>query len=258
MNLNSLKPYELGESGSKDAIFFLNNYLKSGTDNEKRLSASAIQKLALNCGFKYECNSSVPLLINNLRNIKPQVRQYSLKALLCLDVSSDYLNVLKDFIKYETKEYNISLLNELIYKISSCKEYSSNNSVENKSIPVREATYVNSNLTSSLASSSSYYKRKSKFDEKGYVYIIQEDLTNTYKIGKAKNLGERLNLFSVQLPFNIKLIHVIWDKNYGMIEQLLHIHFQNKRLNGEWFSLSKEDINWIRDEKYKELTFDFN
>lgn len=258
MDLNNLKPYELGQSGSKESLFYLERYLKNGTDNEKRLSASAVKKLATEHNLKSECNKLIPLLLDNLSNEKPQVRQYTLKALMSLDVNQSHISYFQNIVKFDNKDYNIELAQSLINLI--CKKFNLSNVSDNLSNPINNnhKTIYKDNSNQNNTYKSYSPKRKVNLDEKGYVYIIKEDFYGMYKIGKAKNLGERLNLFNVQLPFDIKLIHVIWDRNYGIIEQLLHIHFDSKRLNGEWFNLSKDDIEWIRNDGYLELVSKYN
>lgn len=81
---------------------------------------------------------------------------------------------------------------------------------------------------------------------KGFVYIIKEHKYNTYKIGKTKNLKQRMNLFGVKLPFKIEIVHIIASDDYSEIETELHKTFAEKRLEGEWFDLSDEDIEWLK------------
>lgn len=84
----------------------------------------------------------------------------------------------------------------------------------------------------------------------GYVYFVQEYMNGTFKIGKTKHVERRMNLFGVKLPFENKLIYLIQTANYHQTEVAFHKHFSDKRLEGEWFALTKEDISWIRTGKY--------
>ncbi|WP_276917436.1 GIY-YIG nuclease family protein [Aneurinibacillus aneurinilyticus] len=86
----------------------------------------------------------------------------------------------------------------------------------------------------------------------GFVYIIREDYTGRYKIGKTKKLDARLKLFNVDLPFEVELVHSIHTQNCDETERLLHEHFAHKRVNGEWFDLTEEDIAWIKLGNYTE------
>lgn len=84
----------------------------------------------------------------------------------------------------------------------------------------------------------------------GYVYFVQEHMNGTFKIGKTKNVEKRMNIFGVKLPFENKLIYLIKTGNHHQTEAAFHKHFADKRLEGEWFALNKEDISWIKEGKY--------
>lgn len=80
----------------------------------------------------------------------------------------------------------------------------------------------------------------------GYVYFVQEYMNGSFKIGKTKNIQKRMNIFGVKLPFENKLIYLIQTGNHHQTEVAFHKHFSDKRLEGEWFALSKEDLSWIK------------
>lgn len=79
----------------------------------------------------------------------------------------------------------------------------------------------------------------------GYIYLVQSP-SGHYKIGKAKDVTNRLKTFEVKMPFEIELIHVIPCSNYHKAESKLHKQYANKRLNGEWFELTPEDVATIK------------
>ncbi len=68
-----------------------------------------------------------------------------------------------------------------------------------------------------------------------YTYIIKTN--DLYKIGKAKNVESRLHSFKCGNPY-IEHVKTI-DGNY---EAYLHKHYKDKRITGEWFRLTEEDI----------------
>jgi hypothetical protein len=78
----------------------------------------------------------------------------------------------------------------------------------------------------------------------GHVYLVESEL-GFYKIGRTSKLRERMNLFEIKLPFNIKLIHSIPSDDIVWAETLLHEQYATKHINGEWFRLSSEDIDYI-------------
>lgn len=89
----------------------------------------------------------------------------------------------------------------------------------------------------------------------GYVYFVQEHMNGSFKIGKTKYIEKRMNVFGVKLPFEHKLVYLIKTGNHHQTEASFHRHFSAKRLEGEWFALNKEDINWIKKGNY---TFKIN
>ena len=92
-------------------------------------------------------------------------------------------------------------------------------------------------------------------DAPGYVYFVQEYMNGTFKIGKTKHIEKRMNLFNIKLPFENKLIYLIKTGNHHQTEVAFHKHFSSKRLEGEWFSLNRDDMNWIKSGKY---TYEIN
>jgi hypothetical protein len=89
-------------------------------------------------------------------------------------------------------------------------------------------------------------KHTSRF---GYVYLLEGD--GCHKIGRAKDPTKRTEQLAVQLPYEVNLVCAIASADYAKLEAELHNHFAEKRLNGEWFDLSQEDVNafkWLAQE----------
>ena len=80
----------------------------------------------------------------------------------------------------------------------------------------------------------------------GYIYIIRAD-TGHYKIGRTKNVGTRMNFFRVQLPFKFDLVLTFPVADMYRAESLLHDLCSPLRVNGEWFELSNEHVNYLID-----------
>lgn len=83
-----------------------------------------------------------------------------------------------------------------------------------------------------------------KKDTHGFVYLIKSG--DAYKIGKSKNVSSRVETFSITLPHPVELIHTVEREDYDKAEQELHERFAPKRMNGEWFNLSEEDVEYFR------------
>lgn len=74
----------------------------------------------------------------------------------------------------------------------------------------------------------------------GYVYLISGG--GYYKIGKTTNLGDRRKQIGLQLPFEVSLRHAVHTEDIDRLELYWHERFASKRLNGEWFALTAEDV----------------
>ena len=77
----------------------------------------------------------------------------------------------------------------------------------------------------------------------GIIYIIFDG--SAFKIGVTQNINKRLK--SLQTSCSKKL-EIIFSKeviNYTKLELFLHDKYKDKRLSGEWFDLTTEDLNNI-------------
>ncbi|TWF34948.1 Meiotically Up-regulated Gene 113 (MUG113) protein [Chitinophaga polysaccharea] len=73
------------------------------------------------------------------------------------------------------------------------------------------------------------------------VYILSTG-KNVYKIGKTQDLHKRLAAYHTHLPVMFRVIRQYAALNMTDLEESLHIVFQHKRVKGEWFELSKDDL----------------
>lgn len=73
------------------------------------------------------------------------------------------------------------------------------------------------------------------------VYILSTG-KNLYKIGKTQDLHKRLAAYHTHLPVMFRVIRQYAALNMTDLEESLHIVFQHKRVKGEWFELSKDDL----------------
>jgi hypothetical protein len=80
--------------------------------------------------------------------------------------------------------------------------------------------------------------------EKGYIYLLAWN-GNT-KIGMTtRHPGKRLEEISPKMPTKPKLIFFYECGDVRSEERKLHNRFSEKRVNGEWFTLSERDIEYI-------------
>lgn len=83
---------------------------------------------------------------------------------------------------------------------------------------------------------------------KTYIYLIYDRGNGLYKIGRSINPATREKTLQSEKP-NLQLIWIssLTDKKN---EKILHDLFKSKRVRGEWFRLSKPDIEIIKDYNY--------
>lgn len=82
----------------------------------------------------------------------------------------------------------------------------------------------------------------------GFVYLIKSG--RHFKIGKANSVEARHRQLKIQLPQAAEVVHRIKTDDPFGIESYWHRRFADKRLNGEWFALSAEDIKAFRRRKF--------
>lgn len=83
-------------------------------------------------------------------------------------------------------------------------------------------------------------------ESSGHVYCLSDQLGH-YKIGMTRQLNARIKQLGTQPPFEIQLIasHLVYSmREY---EACLHWLFREKRLSGEWFTLSDKDVQSFKD-----------
>lgn len=87
--------------------------------------------------------------------------------------------------------------------------------------------------------------------KEGYVYmgLLKLGREKRYKIGKAVLVERRTDQISLQLPHDLELVHTITtDDAYG-IENYWHRRFATKNTKGEWFLLSRQDVEAFKRRK---------
>ena len=78
--------------------------------------------------------------------------------------------------------------------------------------------------------------------EIGYVYLMQHGSRREYKIGRTNNTIRREGEIDIELPHGAEPVHVIKTDDAAGIESYWHRRFAAKRLKGEWFALSADDV----------------
>jgi len=84
----------------------------------------------------------------------------------------------------------------------------------------------------------------------GFVYMVREQHSKYYKIGKTFDVPRRHREIALELPGDMKKIHSIRTDDPTGIESYWHKRFENKRVKGEWFALTAEDIRAFKRRKF--------
>ena len=86
-----------------------------------------------------------------------------------------------------------------------------------------------------------------------YIYIINQENTNYYKIGISKQIiSNRIAALQSGNPFKLNVIWKYYTPNASRIEKELHNKYKSNNVSGEWFELSKNDIEIIKQKIIKE------
>jgi len=102
----------------------------------------------------------------------------------------------------------------------------------------------------------SLYKKYNESDDQGYIYIIREYKSNTYKVGRSRTIKRRSDQFRTKLPFMWEYVAIVPVDHYVKIEAELHVLFQHYRVEGEWFAFDAEKLKECY-EKLKEYHQNF-
>lgn len=77
----------------------------------------------------------------------------------------------------------------------------------------------------------------------GFVYLLQAG--PYYKIGRSNDIDQRIKQLSTLPPFDLNLLHALWCDNCLQVERWLHDKFGDKRIRGEWFTLTPDDLDFV-------------
>jgi hypothetical protein len=93
----------------------------------------------------------------------------------------------------------------------------------------------------------------------GKVYLIANEEWTQFKIGiSTKQLDKRINALKTGNGSEISLIKSFETNHHRKVEKWMHNKYQSKRLVGEWFALSDDDVvNFISECQKAHDTFQY-
>jgi len=87
--------------------------------------------------------------------------------------------------------------------------------------------------------------QKAKRTVSGSVYLIREPF-GRIKIGIAADIGSRLSRLSTSSAYELELLFSVRIENARQEEAFLHKTYASKRVRGEWFELTHDEIEEIK------------
>ena len=85
------------------------------------------------------------------------------------------------------------------------------------------------------------------------VYLIKEGSNNYYKIGVSKDVNSRIKQLQTGSAGSIEFYYEFYSEYSYKIEKALHRHHKFNNISGEWFDLTREQVDGFLDtcQKYE-------
>lgn len=147
------------------------------------------------------------------------------------------------FFYYSDKDLLIPIL-DWLSNATSCEADEFDKSIGLVNFAIRACgDFAKKYMTFFILSGAIIHAKINKVDKsfhKTKTYLMIDENNGYIKIGKSTNPNTREKTLQSEKPF-INILYVC-DNN---IEKKLHNEYKDKRIRGEWFSLSTDDINHI-------------
>ena len=79
------------------------------------------------------------------------------------------------------------------------------------------------------------------------LYIVShKGFEGFYKIGVTSDLSQRVAVFETASPLGVEILYNRKTDSVRSVESIVHKKYEDKRRNGEWFELSKEELDEVK------------
>ena len=86
-----------------------------------------------------------------------------------------------------------------------------------------------------------------------FLYFFQLGTQNMIKIGVSRTPPVRKHQLETKLPYKLKILNKFKLKKAYSFEKAFHNYYKKQRLNGEWFELDKNEIDYILNMNIKDM-----
>ena len=76
----------------------------------------------------------------------------------------------------------------------------------------------------------------------GLVYLLFDAAANCHKLGCTRRPAARFVRLQTLTPHPLQVTHCIETADITAVERYFHLRFASRRLRGEWFALTVEDV----------------
>lgn len=198
--------------------------------------------------FTFNCNTgfSDGVVLTNVKQLEDAEYLTALKtALKHFPLIQQYHLTMEYVEAYDEDYHDSTFVSYLVDKIRDLEDIELESGIKLPESLAQEFHAIKNKALDTQFRLSKKAKVNKPAEIKGWVYLLKSPL-GAFKIGRTKNPNDRLKTFKTSLPFEVEYLHLIETPDMVGLEQVLHLRYHNKRVNGEWFNLSPDDVAYIK------------
>src|SRR5690606_11911152 len=144
---------------------------------------------------------------------------------------------------YHNRRCRMMCKDDLVFlseKIKECIDKIDSEKISNEDVEEWNEWNRKKNLDD-IKNQTSYSKNEKK---SVFLYLIQNSVTNNFKIGVSKNPKKRLNQLNIASDNKLTLLYSIENKSH--LENETHSIFSHLKINNEWFKYDYSIIEYFQ------------